>query len=184
MDMAYLPGSSTESQFRRGLCLPPRTQHYLRRVSARMPDYGFAPHDLSSGSIQALAVFRRVEWSWSKLSLVDTFCILMHAPATMTPAQIEAISAQTFTYGLRHKTALPRILGSFVIVYPVLIMDCVPDDLREFMQRGYLPKHYIAFEFPVIVELITRRLYHTTATPLWGSAFYCGFRQEVGELLG
>ena len=45
------------------------------------------------------------------------------------------------------------------------------------------PKHFGSFEFAVIYELGTRRLYYLGRTPMWGAAYINGFRNQAHRAL-
>jgi hypothetical protein len=45
------------------------------------------------------------------------------------------------------------------------------------------PKHWAANEIPVVYDAATNRLHYFEKTPVWGAAYYKGFRKLIVELL-
>jgi hypothetical protein len=45
------------------------------------------------------------------------------------------------------------------------------------------PKHWASAEIPVVFNLRSKELYFFEKTPLWGSAYYDGFRKMIKRLL-
>lgn len=46
------------------------------------------------------------------------------------------------------------------------------------------PKHWASAEIPVVYDQGQGNLSYFEKTPVWGSAYYAGFRTEIQRLLG
>jgi len=78
---------------------------------------------------------------------------------------------------------LPRGLGGAVLCVPAVLADRFDEPLKEWISQYHAPKHGAAFEFPVPISLSEGRVYSCTRTPLWGAAYYGGFRRFVEVIL-
>ena len=63
-------------------------------------------------------------------------------------------------------------------VFPFIITENIFAELANFMKSTYCPKHFGAAEFPSVIDLSTNYVYYYTTTPLWGYAYYSGFRRD------
>ena len=77
----------------------------------------------------------------------------------------------------------PRGLGKALICYAVAVTEDV-DDATSAAVRGQAPvKHWAANELAVVVALGSNRLHYFERTPLWGAAYYRGFRKTIERFL-
>jgi hypothetical protein len=127
--------------------------------------------------------FHRLEFAITKLSMLDTAVIAREYQDAPSVDEFKDFSAGSMGLARLNKFWLPVGLGSVMVCYPLAVMQTVPDELSSFVNT-YAPKHFSAFEFPVIAEVGTQQLHYFTGTPLWGMAYYNGFRTEVEQLLG
>jgi hypothetical protein len=155
-------------------------EQVLDDVTKALDDHGLKPTDHGSDGER---VFHRQRFEITKFALVDTFLVAKAFDPAPDIDGVKRFSAHAMTLARRHKFFLPVGLGSALVTYPVLVMSKVPDELSDFV-RTWSPKHWSAFEFPVLLDAATRELHHYTDTPIWGMAYYQGFREEVARLLG
>ena len=71
--------------------------------------------------------------------------------------------------------------GFFVAVFSfaVAITENLNPQLAEYIRRTTPPKHWAANELPVVFDLANANLCYFEGTPLWGAAYYAGFRREI-----
>jgi hypothetical protein len=96
--------------------------------------------------------------------------------------QLRTFGGAVVDAALAGKIRIPRGLGSSLVVYPVLLADAIPDELKEFIS-SYAPKHWSIVEFPAVVDLSSGDLVLFEKTPVWGAAYYRATRREAQDLL-
>lgn len=141
------------------------------------PPRGFRPVP----SADDRQILQRQAFSFTKMSILDTF-IISTSRDTLTVDELRHFSAQAMLTARKHKHFLPCGFFSALVTYPVVYLDTADPELIAFIE-GYAPKHYSAFEFPVIAERSTSTLYFYQGTPVWGALYYRGFRTEAQELI-
>jgi hypothetical protein len=127
-------------------------------------------------------MFRRRKFSITKFGIVDTFCIVTHMKNEVTTGFISEFGSDAFKIALKNKFFLPRGLGAMAVVYPLIVANQVPETVANFLTQSHTPKHYASVEFPVIFDLSTQHLIFYQGTPVWGAAYYSGYRKEVQHL--
>lgn len=100
------------------------------------------------------------------------------------PATLRAFSSEAFAHGVANKSCfLPRGLFNCVWVFPVAVADSVPAETAESV-RGQTPKkHWASAEVPSAFDLGRGDLSTFEKTPLWGAAYWKGFRNTIRKLL-
>ncbi len=91
--------------------------------------------------------------------------------------------ATMFSFDIRG-SLLPRGFGGGLLSIPTIVSDGFGEEIKKWIGRNRPPKHWAAFEFPVLVSTVDRQIYYYKKTPLWGAAYYRGFRKFVEEVLG
>ena len=156
--------------------------NYLQQLDRNMAENGFRIANPPFPGEGIARIYHNRKGVLTKFSIVDTFCPVKYLPTIRSIEELAGFSAVSYDFGLRNKGWLPRGLGGCLGVYPLLVTDQVPPDLRSFVTRHYCPKHWAAFEFPVVLELPSKAIFFYEETPLWGAAYYHGFRKEVKKL--
>jgi len=154
---------------------------YFSGLDSRLEQRGFVTLPRGPLDLPVDRTYFRRKLSITKFGVVDTFCIVKCVDANLTPSFVKSFSEQAFTFALKNKIWIPRGCGGGVVVYPLLVIDSVPDGVRSFVE-GYCPKHWASNEFPVVLETSSRNLLYCRSTPLWGCAYYRGFRKEAESL--
>lgn len=149
---------------------------YQQTVATRLEPLGFVELSEAAAEAGALAAFRRRRVEATKFGFWETFVFLFGEGAG--PDR----SAEALRVALGHKVALPRGLGSGLVVYPVFAVQQASSELLALV-GGKPRKHWAAAEFPVVAELGSGRLLRLEKTPAWGAAYYRRMRQEADELL-
>ena len=103
---------------------------------------------------------------------------------------VDAITVKDFSsratqFSLENRESLlPRGFGGSLLSVPTIVSMSFSDDVKDWIGKNRPPKHFAAFEFPVLVSTADRQIYYYQKTPIWGAAYYKGFRKFVEEVLG
>jgi hypothetical protein len=152
---------------------------YVETVRDRLSRAGFREEGPAFG---ALLSARRREVKLTRFGLVETVVAISAARERSAPEDLRMFGADTVGFALDGKSRIPRGLGSSLVVYPALVVDEAPPELRSFV-TSYAPKHWCVMEFPVVVETGAQSLVLLEKTPLWGAAYYGKTRREAQDLL-
>lgn len=144
-----------------------KADDYLNYVEHNLLRNGFAPVVLAQNN-QAFHKFAAHSSEY--------FFIPGCVNGPLTPETVEKISQKTFEFVSKMKRA------NSLFCYPVIVSENVPADVQKFI-KSYNPKHMAQFEFPVIVDASSKKLYFYTGTPLWGGAMYGPIRDNAKTLL-
>jgi hypothetical protein len=143
-------------------------ESYLNFVENTMIRNGFEPIQFSTDT----RAYYKMDFRQSS----EFYFILGRVKGTLTPEKVQAISQRTFNFVEKNKRA------NTLFCYPVIMTENIPVDVQKFI-RSYNPKHLAQFEFPVIVDLSSRKLFYYPGTPLWGAAMYGTLRKNADLLL-
>lgn len=106
----------------------------------------------------------------------------LHNP---TLEQVKQACAKSFTYGYIHrKLQIPAGIISSCFVFQILLVDHVSTEIAEYITSTIPPKHWAKMEFPVVIDLSSDKVYVCEKTPLWGAAYFGGFRKQAKAMLG
>jgi hypothetical protein len=129
-------------------------------------------------------VARRSRFELSKFGYSETFFVFDRFNSILAKRMRE-FSADAFAHALRTRTCpLPCGLFEFVACFAVALADQAEAAAVKMVRQETPPRHWAAVEFPVIFEQRQQKLHYLEKTPLWGSAYYRGFRKTVNRLLG
>lgn len=151
---------------------------YLVGVEHRLEEQGFEPLDQAGPA----HVYRRRRFELTKFGMFETFLVVHHATEG-DGAELERLTEAAQKLSLENKVPLVRGLGSGVLAYPVLVAEAVSGELRHFVVEFRLSRAWAAFTFPVVVDLASGEALMNDRTPVWGFAYYRGFRKEAKRLL-
>ena len=97
---------------------------------------------------------------------------------------IQSFSMASTKYALDNRgSLLPRGFGGGLLSIPVIVSDDSNIDIKLWMEKTIAEKHWAAFEFPVLISLKDKKIYYCKKTPIWGAAYYRGFRKFVEDNL-
>ncbi len=134
---------------------------YTERANNRLEGAGFG---VERGDGEFALIAHRREVKPSRFGFVDTLVAINGPAALATPEGLRNLAAQVFREAQARKVRLPRGLGSSVVCYPVLAVEIVPAELRDFV-ADFVPKHWGALDFPVVVDLASETLVCCEKTP-------------------
>ncbi len=158
---------------------------FLDDLAKRLTAAGFnvrRDFDISPYHLDLLA--GRTKFELSKFGKMTRFV------GASTADQVNATGVQDFSsrltgYALGNPgTILPRGLGGSVLVVPVLVSEDFDETTKKWVCETLAAKHWAAFEFPALVSIGQSRVYYCKKTPVWGAAYYRGFRKFVESMIG
>ena len=154
--------------------------NYLKSLDQWMDYFGFNEVKLDD-NMGMDRIYSRYKTDLSKFGKSSTYACVKFVEQGVDGKWMQQFSSNLFNFAFKHRTGLPIGIGGSLTVYPLLITESVSFDLAGFIKK-YTPKHYSAFEFPVVLDFIHDNLYYLESTPMWGALYYSGFRKEVYQL--
>ncbi|MGD1054911.1 MAG: hypothetical protein ABR867_02375 [Nitrososphaerales archaeon] len=151
---------------------------FLDALSSRLAGSGFVVRrevELSPYQLDLIAA--KSSFEISKFGKMTRFVLGTRA-ATPGASMVQDFSAKATKYALDNRgSLLPRGLGGSMLAFPVVVSEEVDESLGKWVEETFAPEHWAAFEFPVLVSTGRRRVYYCKRTPIWGAAYYRGFRK-------
>lgn len=126
-------------------------------------------------------VFKRSRIEVSKFGNVDAYVCTKYMKEGATGHELQLFSQKMYNLASNHRSGLPLGFGAMMVVYPLLVVDEISTELAKFLDI-YCPKHWASAEFPSALDLNSGGLYYYAKTPVWGYAYYNGYRKEVSNL--
>jgi hypothetical protein len=154
--------------------------NYLNSLDEWMKYFGFEKVILENG-MDMDRIYSRYKTDLSKFGKSSTYACVKYVEQGVDGNWMRQFSTNLFNFALKHRTGMPIGIGGSLTVYPLLITESVSFDLAAFIKK-YTPKHYSAFEFPVVLDFVHDNLYYLESTPVWGALYYSGFRKEAHQL--
>jgi len=153
---------------------------WLQYVSQKLAANGFSP--LSTGTYQPQGykyAVRRSRFEITKFGMAETFFTFAEIP-NLSPAVLQQFSAGSFALVNKHKVvSLPNGLFVALFCYAVAITENLSPETIGFIKNTAPIKHWSAFEMPVAMDVANGNLVYFEKTPVWGAAYYAGFRREI-----
>jgi len=153
---------------------------YRALLDSRLASSGFEIIGQATG-LDADRLLRRQRFDLAKGGKVTTLCAVKWFPGTLTSESVRGYSQTVFNFGNSQKKLLARSTFQPLVIYPVLVTPACPPETQAFL-NSYWPKHYQAYEFPVVVALGSKELLCHRSTPLWGMAVHGGLVREAESL--
>lgn len=153
---------------------------WLGQVSQKLTVNGFAPLAPQIYQPQGYKyAVRRSGFEISKFGNAEYFFTFAEIP-NLTPQVLLSYSSSAFQFALNNKS-FPLPCGFFeaVFCFAVAITANVHPELAQSIRDTAPIKHWSAFELPVVFDLANGGLYYFEKTPVWGAAYYAGFRREI-----
>lgn len=163
----------------------PNSDAWLHHIAARLHSDSFVP--LNPQSYQPAGfkfAVRRTRFEIGKFGMAETFFVFADIPA-LTPQAMGGFSSAAFQLALRSKSVpLPCGLFESVWCFAVAITSDLHPQVAESIRSTTPPKHWSAGEIPVVFDAARGYLCHFEKTPVWGAAYYAGFRKQIQRYLG
>ena len=176
-DCGAAAGKSADTAVPPAVLPAPPTRDFLAVLDDRLSRNGF--ESLEVPALLGLDRWmRRKRFELVKVGMVTTFCGIKTLNETATAAAVKSFSKSVFSFALSNKGFLARNAFQQLLVYPVLIAPSYEADVEAFL-NSYWNKHWMAFEYPVVVSISTRQAAMHQPTPVWGAAFHGSFKREA-----
>ena len=158
----------------------PTLQEYLSALDQRFSQNGFENVSLTS-VISLDRLVRRKRFQLAMGGSVTTFCGVKMLNETVSSAYVKSFSKSVFDFAVSNKGFLARNAFQQLLVYPVLLVPSCEADVETFLNT-YWNKHWMAYEYPVVISVSARRTLMHRSTPVWGAAFHGAFKWEAESL--
>ena len=153
---------------------------WLQQVSQKLSANGFrpmAPEIYQPMSYKYAA--HRSRFEVTKFGMAESFFTFAEIPGVQGPV-LQNYSNVSFGLAKKNKSApLPNGFFMSVFCYAVAITENLDPRLAQSIRDTAPTKHWAAFEVPIVFDLTNGDLCYFEKTPLWGAAYYAGFRREI-----
>lgn len=153
---------------------------WLQNVSQKLASSGFSPLSAEKYQPQGFKyVVRRSRFELSKFGMAENFFTFSEIP-NLTREILVQYSTTAFKFANSNKSSsLPNGLFVATFCYAVAITANIDVQLTQYVKDTSPIKHWSAFEMPIVYDLTSENLFYFEKTPLWGAAYYNGFRKEI-----
>ena len=151
------------------------------KKNLQLKGYGIQ-EEIKYGDFDYKLVGHLSKFELSKFGISDYFFTVGYLKDA-TVANIKAFSNQSYGYaGSNRSNKLPPGTFGGFWAFSIIFVDQLQDSVRQVIQNDCPPKHWSSFEFPIVVELSTGKATYFQGTPVWGMAYYAGFRSLASEI--
>jgi hypothetical protein len=158
----------------------PLAADYLAALDARLAANGFEKID--PPAVLGLDRFlRRKKFELAQIGMVTAICGVKALTEPATTAYVQDYSRAVFEFANAKKGFFARNALQQLLVYPVIVAPGVDAGVAEFLSSHW-PKHWMAFEFTVVVSLGTKELLMHRSTPVWQALSHAGFKKQAESL--
>lgn len=159
-------------------------QTWLRTVLQRLSSDGFSvSYNVSFAGQVFMAVAHRSRFEVTKFGNSETFFVFGNLQTCETDS-VRRFSSLAFKYAKESKSfPLPCCLFEGVYCFAVCVVEALDESTADSVRSVVPPKHLGAVEIPVVYDRSQRKLRFFEKTPLWGAAYYKGFRNQIGKYL-
>ncbi len=157
---------------------------WLRTVLQRLSSDCFSiSHNVSFAGQEFMAVAHRSRFEVTKFGNSETFFVFGHFQTCETDS-VRRFSSLAFKYAKKSKSfPLPCCLFEGVYCFAVCVVEALDESTADSVRSVIPPKHLGAVEIPVVYDRSQGKLRFFEKTPLWGCAYYKGFRNQIGKYL-
>jgi hypothetical protein len=78
---------------------------------------------------------------------------------------------------------VPRMPYFSISCYPVAVVNEIDESVARAFRSQAPPKHFMAFEMPVVYSLKSQELYYCEVTPIHGGLYYDQMRMTINAML-
>jgi hypothetical protein len=162
----------------------PNGEAWMHHVAGRLLSESFVA--LPQASYQPAGfkfAVRRTRFEIAKFGMAETFFVFADLPA-LTPQSMAGFSYAAFQFAMRSKSVpLPCGLFESVWCFAVALTTNLHPQVAESIRTTTPPKHWSAGEIPVAFDAASGYLCYFEKTPMWGAAYYAGFRRQIQRYL-
>jgi hypothetical protein len=153
---------------------------YLAALDSRLAASGFEKID--PPAVLGLDRFlRRKKFELAQIGMVSAVCGVKVLTEAATTAYVKDFSKAVFDFAVSKKGFFARNAFQQLLVYPVLVAPSADAGVAAFLDSHW-PKHWMAFEFPVVVSLGTKELMLHRSTPVYQALSHSGFKKQAESL--
>lgn len=158
----------------------PLASDYLAALDSRLAASGFEKID--PPAVLGLDRFlRRKKFELAQIGMVSAVCGVKVLTEAATTAYVKDFSKAVFDFAVSKKGFFARNAFQQLLVYPVLVAPSAEAGVAAFLESHW-PKHWMAFEFPIVVSLGTKELLLHRSTPVYQALSHSGFRKQAESL--
>ena len=153
---------------------------WIQQVSQRLAMNGFnamPPEKYLAQNFKFAA--HRSRFEITKFGMAENFFTFAEIP-NLNVGILQQFSATSFQFAKANKSSsMPDGFFSATFSFAVAITANVPAEFADYIRATAPTKHWSAFEIAAVFDLANGGLYYFTGTPVWGAAYYNGFRKEI-----
>ena len=155
-------------------------QHVFPRLAADgftpLQDQQFRPWNFAFAA-------RRTRFEITKFGMSETFFVFGDVPV-VNPDSLNAFADAAYRFSIQSKTVpLPNGWFESVWCYAVAITQGLHPQAAEWVRATAPPKHWGSGEMRAVFDAATGQLVYFEGTPVWGAAYYAGFRSQLERAL-
>lgn len=159
------------------------SSEWLQKALRNLTREGFIVSEDVRHDSMVSALARRTRFEPTKFGFSETFFVFRQFESISAGA-LRKFSSEAFDLATQSKSIpLPRGLFESVWCFAVAITDHTDDATMDTVRNDAPTKHWAAAEIPVVFDQTEERLYYFEKTPLWGGAYYSGFRTQIERYL-
>jgi hypothetical protein len=152
----------------------------MQYIAPKLAANGFSPLAPAIYQPQGYKyIARKSGFELSKFGMADYFFTFAEIP-DLTPAMMSQFSAASFNLANANKAVgLPNGFFSFMACFAVAITENLNQETANFIANTTPPAHWASNEIPVAFDLTSKNLVYFQNTPVWGAAYFAGFRRRI-----
>ncbi|HCA43627.1 MAG TPA: hypothetical protein DEP28_10295 [Bacteroidetes bacterium] len=157
-------------------------QEYISSLPGWMNYFGFEEISVHP-DFKALKVFKRKKLEATKFGNELIYIIVNEINSGYDFNKLVSLSTENFRYVnelMSFYSEGIKGFGTMMVNFNLFLTESFNNDMYKFSIE-YKPKHFAAAEFPSILDLSTNNLYFLRDTPIWGFAYYDGYRKRSYE---
>ena len=161
---------------------------YFTTLEERLSGQGFEiRRPYQAGTYQLDIFAMKTKFELSKFGKM-TRCILGMRTDSMDAAGVQNFAkvATKFVldnWGRDRFNNLAMRPSHMILSVPLVVSNDFSDDVKNWLGKLVTEKYWTAVSFPALFSLKERKLYYSNHTPVWGAAYYGGFRTFVSGTL-
>lgn len=157
--------------------------HWLENAVNGLSSDGFLISRQVSLEGQDVVVAHRSRFELSKFGNCETFFVFGDLP-TCDVESVHRFSSLAFKHAKKSKRfPLPCGLCEAVYCFSVCVVESLDESTANFVRNTAPTMHWAAAEIPVVYDRSEGKLCFFEKTPVWGCAYYKGFRKQIGKYL-
>jgi hypothetical protein len=158
---------------------------WLTATRGRLASAGFLLHeDVPFEGRTFPLVGRRTRFELTKFGFSESFFVFGEFDR-LTNEALRQFSRDAFRFAKQQRVIpLPCGLFESVWCYAVAISKAVDEQTLTSVRFETPPRHWASGEIPIVYDETEGKLSYFEKTPIWGAAYYRGFRKTIRQLLG